>query len=144
VAFNIELGVAQAIQPGEPTVVLSHSLGTVVVYDLLRREASAQGWVVPTFITVGSPLGVSEIRKKMRALAPLAFPPGTAAWANAMDERDVVALYPLTPDHFPVTPAVPAIRNKTDVRNGTPNRHGISGYRSNPEVARWILEAVSA
>lgn len=140
---EIEQGVAQAIHPGEPTVVLSHSLGTVVAYDVLRREAAAQGWVVPTFITVGSPLGVSEIRKRMRALGPLAFPPGTATWANAMDERDVVALYPLTPKHFPVAPVVPAIRNKTDVRNGTPNRHGISGYLGDPEVARWILEAVS-
>ncbi|MEZ5417704.1 MAG: hypothetical protein R2708_10205 [Vicinamibacterales bacterium] len=141
---DIEDGVAQAIHPGEPTVVLSHSLGTVVAYDVLRREAAARGWVVPTFITVGSPLGVSEIRKRMRALSPLAFPPGTTAWSNAMDERDVVALYPLTPNHFPVTPALPAIHNKTDVRNGTPNRHGISGYLGDPEVARWILEAVSA
>jgi hypothetical protein len=133
---EIEDGVAQAIHPGEETVVVSHSLGPVVAYDLLRRETAARGWQVPTFITVGSPLGITEIRNRMRALAPLSFPPGANTWANAMDQRDVVALYPLTPAHFPVAPAQPPIGNKTNVRNDTPNRHGITGSLSDPEVAR--------
>ncbi len=33
-------------------------------------------------------------------------------------------------------------KNKTDVDNPTQNRHGITGYLGDPEVARRIHEAV--
>jgi hypothetical protein len=58
-----------------------------------------------------------------------ANPPNVSRWFNAMDERDVVALYPLTSENFNVDPP---IENKTDVDNPTPNRHGISGYLGDP------------
>jgi hypothetical protein len=44
---EIEVGVMQAMQPDVPTVVVGHSLGTVVSYSLLRREGKARRWVVP-------------------------------------------------------------------------------------------------
>jgi hypothetical protein len=133
---KIDDGVLQAMVPGVPTVVVSHSLGTVVAYNLLRREGAARGWVVPLFVTLGSPLGVTAIRQ---AMAPIEFPGCASAWFNAMDERDVVALYPLTQDRFDVDPA---IVNKTDVRNHTDNRHGIGGYLDDDEVARRIHAAL--
>lgn len=133
---TIEAGVRQAIVPDVPTVVVAHSLGTVVAYNLLRREGQAQRWQVPLFVTLGSPLAVKAIRA---ALAPIDHPACAAAWFNAMDERDVVALYPLTSDRFDVEPA---ILNKTDVQNHTANRHGISGYLDDAEVARRIHAAL--
>lgn len=133
---TIELGVRQAMQPGLPTVLVSHSLGTVVAYNLLRREGEAQGWQVPLFVTLGSPLAVKAIKA---ALAPVEHPSCVGHWFNAMDERDVVALYPLTQDLFGVDPAV---ENKTDVDNHTPNRHGIAGYLNDAEVARRIHAAL--
>ena len=128
----------QAIKPGEPTVVVSHSLGTVVAYSITAREGQGRGWKVPTFITVGSPLGVTKIRK---TLAPVSQPACIGSWFNALDERDVVALYPLEPPHFNVSPAT--IANKRDVRNQTENRHGISGYLNDPEVAKRIYDAIA-
>ncbi|PLC51106.1 hypothetical protein CR159_05815 [Pollutimonas subterranea] len=59
-----------------------------------------------------------------------------------MDERDVVALYPLNASHFPLEPAVPSIKNKQDVHNRTENRHGVSGYLDDKEVARQIYDAL--
>ena len=53
----------------------------------------------------------------------------------------MVALYPLNAKYFPVTPA---IDNKANVDNPTPNRHGIIGYLSDPEVARRIHDALIA
>jgi hypothetical protein len=132
---RIDDGVMQAMQPGVPTVVVSHSLGTVVAYHLLAREGAARGWVVPLLVTLGSPLGVTAIRQ---AISPIEHPACVGAWFNAMDERDVVALYPLTKDRFDVDPP---IVNKTDVRNHTDNRHGIGGYLDDAEVARRIHAA---
>lgn len=133
----IEDGVRQALMPSVPTVVVSHSLGTVVAYNLLRREGSQHGWKVPLFVTLGSPLGVNAIRKK---LAKNYHPPCAERWFNAFDERDVVALFPLDDKNFAVEPA---IHNKTDVNNLTANRHGISGYLSDPDVARTIHAALT-
>jgi hypothetical protein len=62
-------------------------------------------------------------------------------WFNALDHRDIVALYPLDADHFGVEPA---IENKTDVENHTDNRHGISGYLDDEVVARRIFDALTA
>lgn len=133
---EIETGIRQAMQPNVPTVVVSHSLGTVVSYNLLRREGKATRWVVPLFITLGSPLAVTAIKK---GLAPNKHPECVGKWFNAMDERDVVALYPLDSENFPITPS---IENKRDVENQTENRHGISGYLNDKEVAKRIYDAL--
>lgn len=134
---KIENGVLAAINSEEPTVVVSHSLGTVVAYSLVRREGLPRTWKIPNFITVGSPLGVTKIRQ---SLAPISSPAVVGSWFNAYDERDVVALYPLQKPHFDVSPA--SITNKRDVKNQTENRHGISGYLNDPEVAKRIYDAI--
>ncbi|HTD54237.1 MAG TPA: hypothetical protein VK670_02565 [Silvibacterium sp.] len=48
---------------------------------------------------------------------PVRSPAGVSAWYNAYDTRDVVALYPLDADEFPVQPAITnygKVRNSTD------------------------------
>jgi hypothetical protein len=134
----IDSGVCGAFPPGAETIVVGHSLGSVVSYRLLNREGPKLGWVVPLYVTVGCPLAIGAIKQ---ALRPISHPSCAPDWFNAMDERDVVALYPLDADHFDVDPA---IENKTDVSNQTDNRHGISGYLDDPIVARRIYDALIA
>ena len=119
----------------EPTVVVSHSLGTVVAYSILTSDL--RRLQVPLLVTVGSPLGVRAIRDQLR---PLHYP-SVEGWYNAFDTRDVVALYPLDGTNFPV---VPSIENNSAVKNHTDNRHGIVGYLDDPVVAKRILGALSA
>jgi hypothetical protein len=135
---TIETGVRAAMTRGVETVVVAHSLGSVVAYNLLKREGAALGWRVPLFVTVGCPLGVTAIRRWLR---PIGHPECASAWFNALDGRDVVALYVLDDEHFRVDPA---IENKTDVHNDTDNRHGIAGYMGDEDVARRIHDALSA
>lgn len=71
-------------------VVVGHALGSVVAYDVLRRDP--RRLALPLLVTVGSPLGIRAIRDELR---PLRFPRGVKAWRNAFDERDPVALWPL-------------------------------------------------
>lgn len=134
---TIESGVRGAIRADVPTVVVSHSLGTVVAYNLLRREGRQNGWNIPLFVTLGSPLGVDAMRRK---LAPNRHPECVGRWFNAYDPRDVVALFPLDEANFPVKPP---IVNKGDVDNLTANRHGIAGYLADREVARTIHAALA-
>ncbi|MER8905280.1 hypothetical protein [Mesorhizobium sp. M0772] len=118
------------------TVVVGHSLGSVVAYSVLHD--AGQGINIPLFVTVGSPLGIRAIRDQ---LAPISYPSGVKDWFNAFDTRDVVALFPLDEQSFPVNPP---IRNFPGVRNHTDNRHGIAGYLDNREVARTILMGVGS
>ena len=142
---SIDAGVRKAVTKGVETVVVSHSLGTVVSYNVLRQQADDCGWNIVQFITLGSPLAVTEIKNTIRKLKPpVRCPACVGKWFNAMDERDVVALYPLDTRCFPLDPTAPAIENKRDVRNKTENRHGISGYLDDREVARRIHDALVA
>ncbi len=136
---EIDGGVAAAIKPGVETVVVGHSLGTVVTHSLLRERGQELELKVPQFVTLGSPLGVTRIRAAAKVPR---WPSCVAHWFNARDSRDVVALYPLTSDHFPVGEEAPGIVNDSDVRNETPDRHGISGYLSDRDVARVIYDAL--
>jgi hypothetical protein len=140
---TIDKGVADSLTVGVETVVVAHSLGTVVAYNLLRQQGHLRGWKIPLFVTLGSPLAIEEIRKTLKSFAPTRCPECTSRWFNAMDERDVVALYPLTPKNFPLDPTKPSIQNKVDVRNRTSNRHGISGYLDDAEVAKIIHKALT-
>ena len=129
-------GVRAAMTPGAESVVVGHSLGSVVAYRLLKEEGPAAGWRVPHLITLGCPLGVGAIRRR---LAPVGHPSVAGAWFNAFDPHDVVALRPLRDPWFGIDPAV---TNKDDVLNETPNQHGISGYLEDAEVARRIHDAL--
>jgi hypothetical protein len=117
----------------QPTVVIGHSLGSVVAYSVLTTDRRALQ--VPLLVTVGSPLAVRAIRDQFR---PLRSPAPVAAWYNAYDPRDVVALYPLDANNFPVQPPV---INNGNIENSTDNRHGIVGYLNDPEVAKRVVGA---
>jgi hypothetical protein len=142
---KIDTGMMTAMTAGVESVVVSHSLGTVVAYTLLQREGGTHNWNVPLFVTVGSPLAVNAIRNLAPGVGEVGgnrTPACVTAWFNAMDGRDVVSLYPLDVEHFPLTPPDRPIENKTDVDNPTDNRHGISGYLGDPVVAKRIYDAV--
>jgi hypothetical protein len=126
-------GIVAAAFTNEPCVVLAHSLGTVVAYNVLLARAAAPP--VQRFVTVGSPLGIRAIQRHLAT--PLSSPVCVGNWFNAFDDRDVVALMALDAVRFNVTPA---IENKSDVLNFTDNRHGIEGYLADPVVAAKIAE----
>ncbi|MHB0952612.1 MAG: hypothetical protein ACYC10_11855 [Allorhizobium sp.] len=116
-----------------PTVIVAHSLGTVVAYHILRELQAPK---VPLLVTLGSPLGIRAIRRPLR---PLHHPAVVKGWLNGFDDRDVVALYPLDADNFNIDPA---IENISTLLNQTENRHGIVGYLDKPEIARRLIEAL--
>ena len=117
-----------------PTVIVGHSLGSVVAYNVaVNRKPS----VTTLLLTVGSPLGLPAVRNN---LVPLKNPSGNKGWTNAYDPRDVVSLYPLNKTYFGVTPS---IKNHGKVDNWTDNRHGIVGYLDDKLVAKTIHACLS-
>lgn len=126
--------VEPAFETNLPVVTVAHSLGTIVAYDILRDRSKGS---VPQLITVGSPLGLKISRE---ALAPIRHPNIVYQWFNARDSRDVVALYPLTASYFDIKPA---ITDYSEVRNRTPNAHGISGYLSDSTTVGALYRSLA-
>jgi hypothetical protein len=92
-------------------------------------------WNILTHISLGSPLAIPKIKQ---ALAPISFPDCVKQWMNGRDTKDMVALYPLTAKKFPAQP----ITNNNDIKNKTSNHHSIVGYLRDPNVAKWIYDAL--
>lgn len=124
----------------ETRVLIGHSLGSVVAYEALHRFGREPTWAnVRTFVTLGSPLGISNLI--FHRLTP---PPsgGTGAcpavdrWTNISDDADVVALVkglnPLFGD-----PVVDAF-----VHNGA-TVHKISPYLSAVETGRAVAAGLN-
>ena len=132
----IDAIVADALEDNKACVVVAHSLGSVVAYNVLRNKRG--GLPVPLLVTLGSPLGLKAIR---RQFVPLRHPAVVERWLNAFDPRDVVALNPLDAQNFRIDPLV---ENHTAVDNHTSNRHGIAGYLDDPLVANRLLGVLGA
>lgn len=143
VRARIDAGVAQAFTSGKPTIVVGHSLGSIVAYTLLLREGQRRNLNVPLLITLGSPLAINAIRERAPDLANVGgnrIPECVRSWLNGMDPTDVVALRPLTPEYFRLSVPGTSIDN-IEIDNRTSNHHGIGGYLNDPRVAKRIYDA---
>ncbi len=122
--------------PEEPCLAVAHSLGSIVLYNILCNNPKLN---VRSLVTVGSPLGIRAVQRHLAE--PLVMPkPLTGGWLNAYDKRDIVALNPLDKKRFDV---LPAIENLDHVRNGSKNRHRISGYLGDRIVAERIYRKLT-
>jgi hypothetical protein len=127
--------VGSAFQPG-PIVVVSHSLGTIVSYRLLRQTNTPD---VPLFVTLGSPLGINAVKECIRP-PKLERPSQVRLWLNGSDNRDFVALYPLlNADTF-----CSGIDNVGDIHNQKEDAHSILDYLGDTRVALAIYNALTS
>jgi hypothetical protein len=77
---------------GDTRVLVGHSLGSVVAYEVLCSDPDLP---VRTLVTLGSPLGVRAVRSRLQP--PVingrgAWPSGVEHWVNIADKADPVAL----------------------------------------------------
>ena len=70
--------------------IIGHSLGSVVAYETLRTRAIAPP--LPLLITLGSPLGLSAINRRLQL--PPAYPASLRRWVNIAAPDDIVAARP--------------------------------------------------
>lgn len=77
----------------ETRVIVGHSLGSVVAYEVLCAHPE---WPIDTFVTLGSPLGIRHLIFDKLHPQPIeghgAWPGSARKWFNIADGGDVVAL----------------------------------------------------
>lgn len=134
---------------GYRILLVAHSMGSIVAYDVLSDLAGKTP--VHTFVTIGSPLGLPVIvgrisaARKSRGLGILqpSVPEGiTDSWLNMSDIRDRIALDHTLADDYLENGRGLGVRDKyvhNDYEmNGRLNPHKSFGYLRTPEMADVI------
>ncbi len=89
---------AREVKPGDPLVIVAHSMGANVVYDVLT--SFLKGVRVDTLVTVGNQIGWFEEMKLFAASDPavpgphrsrVPRPVGVSRWLNVIDTSDYLA-----------------------------------------------------
>jgi hypothetical protein len=128
-------------QVTRPHVVISHSMGTVIAYDCLKRVAECSG--VDGLITLGSPLGLDEVQDKLQPgwSRPDGFPHDKVAggWTNLYDRLDPVCGFDpeLANDYRRGSAAVVA---DIAVQNDGAWRHSTTKYLRQPRLIAALRE----
>ncbi|RMH23336.1 MAG: alpha/beta hydrolase [Acidobacteria bacterium] len=155
-----ELKSAVRKHKGKSIMIIAHSMGTIISYDVLRdlgrsKKAADTGLEIARFVTIGSPLGLPYVKgkidaerdydKKNRVRTPTVV---AGRWVNFADPKDPVALDLRLRDDY--------LENKREVRveddlvkndyhtveDGEVcyNHHKSYGYLRTPELSRLVRD----
>jgi len=140
---------------GEEIMLIAHSMGTIIAYDVLRDIGRDDpDFEIAQFVTIGSPLGLPHVKGKIekeRAYAgegkERVRTPSVVSntWVNYADRKDPVALDTYLSDDY--GPNAKKIRVKDDLvmndylsPSGEPNHHKSYGYLRTPELSEHIRD----
>jgi hypothetical protein len=124
-------------------VIVGHSLGSVVAYEVLLAHAHQQ---VRALVTLGSPLGLRNVVFDRLRPAPAAVPgskqvmgawPPVRMWANVADTGDIVAAVE------DLRPLFGAEIRQLRVHNGA-KAHDMTSYLTDPGTGQLILAGLDA
>jgi hypothetical protein len=121
----------------ETRVIIGHSLGTVVAYEVLSQLTESK---VELLLTLGSPLGISPVIFDRLSPPPSQgrgiWPIGASRWTNVSDLHDIVALVKsLGPQFGAVSDYL--------VSNGA-KAHSVSPYLTARETGEAVSQALLA
>ncbi|MFF2949813.1 endopeptidase [Kitasatospora sp. NPDC057965] len=118
------------------SVLIGHSLGSVIAYDLIRRAEiaapGATGTALHTFVTCGSPLAIPTVRRGLAVPdgEAMALPPHIR-WVNVFDPGDVIT------GGAGLTAAAPTVID-VQVDNGRIDPHAATRYLRTVPVAQAV------
>ena len=129
---------------GGPFVVIGHSQGSMIAYKVLAELAKADA-DVKLFVTIGSPLGLTEVQdvlKKLLGKQKLTVPACVKAWLNVADLLDPVALDKRIGKEFKPTNGVRIDDNLEFNKDSPRHPHSGTGYLSTSPVRKSVRAKV--
>lgn len=126
---------------GKRTMVIAHSMGSIIAYDVLRALGREDpSLAIDHFITIGSPHVKHKIQQENDRVRT---PTIVNKWTNFADRRDPVAVdVHLASDYRPNDRGVRVkddlVINSYASPKGKPNYHKSYGYLRAPELSRLI------
>lgn len=129
---------------GGPFVVVGHSQGSMIAYKVLAELTKADA-DVELFVTIGSPLGLTEVQDVLKTLLgtkQLAVPACVKAWLNVADLLDPVAFDKRIGREFKSTHGVRIDDNLEFNKDGPRHPHSGTGYLRTKPVRKAVRATV--
>lgn len=118
-------------------MVVAHSMGTIIAYDVLRelgREDSTLS--IEHFVTIGSPLGLPHVKHMIARESPFIRTPSIVKkWSNLADRRDPVALDVHLSDDYEENYAGVRVKDDLVMNDWGGINHKSYGYLRTPEFS---------
>ncbi|MBI3796367.1 MAG: alpha/beta hydrolase [Deltaproteobacteria bacterium] len=136
---------------GQRIMLIGHSMGSIVAYDVLRDlKKEDPAFAVAHFVTIGSPLGLPHVKLKVHeernqeVRTPTIV---TERWANYADRRDPVAVdVHLADDYKPNGAGIcvvdDLVHNDYPLPKEKPNHHKSYGYLRTPELSKHLQQFI--
>lgn len=132
-ALKAEVDAIVAAAMSGASILVGHSLGSVVAYEYVRQHPDHQ---LDLFVTVGSPLSLRMVRSRMPGQGHTgSMPPRVSRWVNVRDPGDPVAI------GGDLSRWWPGVKDR-HVHNGRRDSHGIGPYLSASETGSAIADAL--
>lgn len=120
-----------------PTVVVAHSLGSIVALEALHHHRGP----IPLFVTLGSPIGMRTVVRPRLRPQPPATPDCVERWLNYWDRDDIIAPRPwLERDLLPNTDGCLPVSDRVDSDGIWV--HTATKYLAQASVAGPVVEAL--
>ncbi|RDD85884.1 alpha/beta fold hydrolase [Streptomyces parvulus] len=120
-----------------PTVIIAHSLGSIVALEALHQHRGA----VPLLVTIGSPIGMRTVVLPRLQPQPPATPDCVERWLNYWDRDDIIAPRPwLDRDVLPNAGGCVPVSDRVDSDGIW--AHTATKYLAQASVAGPIVEAI--
>ncbi len=118
-------------------MVVAHSMGTIIAYDVLRELGRSDATLsVEHFVTIGSPLGLPYVKYKIMEESPLVRTPSIVKqWSNLADRRDPVALDVHLRDDYEANYAGVRVNDDLVMNDWGGISHKSYGYLRTPEFS---------
>lgn len=128
---------------GGPFIVIGHSQGSMIAYDVLRRLSKAQ-CDVRLFLTIGSPLGISEVKDMLGKWNNNEFrvPDCVTRWVNIADQLDPVAADPKLANEYAAGPGQSMEDLTVDNLDSPRHPHSGTGYLRTSAVQEEVFNLV--
>jgi len=130
---------------GKRIMLVAHSMGSIVAYDVLRdfgRERPTMA--VDHLVTLGSPLGMPYVIDRIRQEnAAVRTPSVVQRWTNLADRKDPVAIDVHLGDEYEPSDRLIAVADALVLNtyrspDGKRNHHKIYGYLRTPEFSQLV------
>jgi len=156
VRWRLTKPLEKAIMAGDDIMLISHSLGTIVCYDVLWKFSHygeyqhIRGKSINTLVTLGSPLGDEIVKQKLKGAqikSTRQYPHNIGRWINFAAEDDYISHDPTLGNDFKKMLQLKLTSSITDKKiynmaqrdENTNPHHGV-GYLIHPQMSRVVSD----
>ena len=141
-----------ALAAGDDVMLIGHSLGTLVAYDVLWKfcymseHKDVRDRALTHFVSLGSPLGNPTVQERLKGgklKGPRRYPTNICRWSNVAAEDDYICHDETVEDDFGGMASTRVKDHRIynlSIRDGAAHQHHGAGYLVHPVVASLVQE----